>query len=133
MRVKLLSGDLNPSPYPLHPASTYTCEVTITPKVCGGVNWIFEYSQCCLGCIYRLIYYLFFYYLHVLSHIFILFIFTFYLQYFKQKSQINCSQMNTKLMSLYRMVFFQYKTKCDSTKILVIHKKSQFLSELFTW
>ena len=36
MCVKLSPGDLNPVPYPLHPTSTYTCGVTITPRVCGG-------------------------------------------------------------------------------------------------
>ena len=34
MCVKLLFGDLNHGPYPPHPASNYTCEVTIVPKVC---------------------------------------------------------------------------------------------------
>ena len=33
--MKLSPRDLNPSPYPPHPTSTYTCEVTIAPKVCG--------------------------------------------------------------------------------------------------
>ena len=32
MYVKFPLEDLNPGPY-LHPASTYTCEVTIIPKV----------------------------------------------------------------------------------------------------
>ena len=36
MCVKLLPGDLNPDPYPSHPTSTYTCGVTIAPRVCGG-------------------------------------------------------------------------------------------------
>ena len=36
MFVKLPSEDLNPSPYPLHLTSTYTCGVTIAPRVCGG-------------------------------------------------------------------------------------------------
>ena len=30
--VKLLPGNLNPSPYPPHPTSTYTYEVTIAPR-----------------------------------------------------------------------------------------------------
>ena len=29
-------GDLNPGPYPLHSTSTYTCKITIAPRVCGG-------------------------------------------------------------------------------------------------
>ena len=33
--MKLPFGDLNPGPYSSHPTSTYTCEVTIAPKVCG--------------------------------------------------------------------------------------------------
>ena len=36
MCVKLPSGDLNPDPYPPHLISTYTCRVTIAPRVCGG-------------------------------------------------------------------------------------------------
>ena len=36
--MNLSSRDLNPSPYPLHPTSTYTCEVTIVPRVCGGID-----------------------------------------------------------------------------------------------
>ena len=36
MCLKLPLGDLNSGPYPPQPASTYTCKVTITPKVCGG-------------------------------------------------------------------------------------------------
>ena len=39
MCVKLPPEDLNPDPYPLHPINTYTCGVTIAPKVCSG-NWI---------------------------------------------------------------------------------------------
>ena len=34
--VKLIIGDLNFSPYPSHPTSAYTCEVTTLPKVRGG-------------------------------------------------------------------------------------------------
>ena len=37
MCVKLPLGDLNPDLYPLHPTSTYTCRVTNTPKMCGGI------------------------------------------------------------------------------------------------
>ena len=36
MCVKLLPGDLNPGPCPSHPTNTYTCGVTIAPRVCGG-------------------------------------------------------------------------------------------------
>ena len=35
--VKLLSGDLNPDSYPLHPTSTYICEVNIMPRVRGDI------------------------------------------------------------------------------------------------
>ena len=41
MCVKLPSRDLNPGPWPLHPTSTYTCGMTIAPKVCGGDNSTF--------------------------------------------------------------------------------------------
>ena len=33
MCVKPSPGDLNPGPYPPHPTSTYTYEVTIAPRV----------------------------------------------------------------------------------------------------
>ena len=36
MCVKLPLRDLNPDIYPPHPTSTYTCGVTIAPRVCGG-------------------------------------------------------------------------------------------------
>ena len=36
MCVRLFSGDLNSDSYLPHPTSTYTCGVTITPKVCGS-------------------------------------------------------------------------------------------------
>jgi len=36
MYVKLSPGDLNPSPYPLYPTSTYTCRVTTAPRVRSG-------------------------------------------------------------------------------------------------
>ena len=36
MCVKLPHGDLNLSPYPTHPTNTYTCGVTIEPRVCSG-------------------------------------------------------------------------------------------------
>ena len=39
MYVKLRPGVLNPSLYPPHPISIYTCEVTIAPRVCGGYLW----------------------------------------------------------------------------------------------
>ena len=38
--VKFPPRDLNPTPYPSHHISTYTCGVTIAPMVYGGV---FEY------------------------------------------------------------------------------------------
>ena len=34
--MKFSSGDSNSDPYPPYPASTYTCAVTIVPKVCRG-------------------------------------------------------------------------------------------------
>ena len=34
MYMKLSFEDLNPSPCPPHPISTYTCGVTITTRVC---------------------------------------------------------------------------------------------------
>ena len=40
--VKLPPRDLNPSPYPPHPTSTYICRVTIASRVCSGmVNYIY--------------------------------------------------------------------------------------------
>ena len=38
MCVNLPPKDLNPSPCPLHFTSTYTCVVTIAPRVCGGLK-----------------------------------------------------------------------------------------------
>ena len=38
MCVKLFLEDLNPNPCPLHSTSTYICEVTIIPRVCGGIS-----------------------------------------------------------------------------------------------
>ena len=38
MCVKLPPGDLNFSPYPPHPISTYTYGLTIAPRVCGGLS-----------------------------------------------------------------------------------------------
>ena len=35
--VKLFFGELNIDLYPPHPTSTYTCEVTIIPRVCGDI------------------------------------------------------------------------------------------------
>ena len=35
MCIQLPPGDLNPGPCLLHPKSTYTCGLTIAPKVCG--------------------------------------------------------------------------------------------------
>ena len=37
MSVKLSYRDLNPSPYPPHPMSTYTCEITIVKNECGNI------------------------------------------------------------------------------------------------
>ena len=43
--MKLLPEDLNPDPHTLHPTphtphptSTYTCGVTIAPRVCGDMT-----------------------------------------------------------------------------------------------
>ena len=33
--MKLPSADLNSDLYPSHPINTYTCGVTIVPRVCG--------------------------------------------------------------------------------------------------
>ena len=35
MCVKLPLGDLNTDPFPPHPISIYTCEVTIASRVCS--------------------------------------------------------------------------------------------------
>ena len=40
MCVKLSSGDLNSGFCFLHPTSTYTCEMTTTPRVHSGINEI---------------------------------------------------------------------------------------------
>ena len=42
MCVKLPPKDLNSSPWPPHPTSTYTCGVTIALRVCGGWPSIFN-------------------------------------------------------------------------------------------
>ena len=42
MCVKLPFRDLNSRSYPLHPISTYTYKMTITPRVCGGNNLILK-------------------------------------------------------------------------------------------
>ena len=36
MSVKLPPRNLNPTPWPPHPTSTYTCGVTTVPRLCGG-------------------------------------------------------------------------------------------------
>ena len=36
MYVKLPPGDMNLGPYPPHLTNTYTCGVTIAPRLCGG-------------------------------------------------------------------------------------------------
>ena len=38
MCVKLPLRDLNPGPYPPHPTSTYTCEVSTAPRVRDGAQ-----------------------------------------------------------------------------------------------
>ena len=43
MCVKLPPENLNLDPCPPHPTSTYTCEVTITSKVCGGKSNFFTH------------------------------------------------------------------------------------------
>ena len=45
MCVKLLLGDLNPGPYPSHSTSTYTCGVTITPRVYGSMEVLTEFKR----------------------------------------------------------------------------------------
>ena len=47
MCVKLSPGDLNPGPYPSHPTSIYTCGVTNTPRVHGGLFWSLKWIQFC--------------------------------------------------------------------------------------
>ena len=42
MYVKLPPKDLNLDLCPLHPTSTYTCGVTIAPRVCGGQEHILK-------------------------------------------------------------------------------------------
>ena len=42
--MKLPLGDLNLGHYPPHPTSTYTCEMTIAPRVCSG-NTKFVYVK----------------------------------------------------------------------------------------
>ena len=42
MCVKLPPGDLNSNPYPPHPTKSYTCRVTIAPRVCGGSGRLFN-------------------------------------------------------------------------------------------
>ena len=40
MCVKFFPGDLNPDPCTSHPISTYTCGVTIVPRVYGGDEYL---------------------------------------------------------------------------------------------
>ena len=47
MCVKLSPGDLNPGLCPLHATNTYTCEVTIAPRVCGGTNALIKSTIKC--------------------------------------------------------------------------------------
>ena len=42
MYVKFPFRDLNSHSYPLHPTSTYTYKITITPRMCGGNNLILK-------------------------------------------------------------------------------------------
>ena len=49
MCVKLLPRDLNPGPYPSYPTSTYTCGVTIAPRVCNGRDLL----NCLLFCYFE--------------------------------------------------------------------------------
>jgi len=37
MYVKLLPGDLNFGPCPSHFTNIYTYEMTVAPKICGGI------------------------------------------------------------------------------------------------
>ena len=37
MCVKFISGDLNPSIYPLYPTNTYTYKVTIVLRICSDI------------------------------------------------------------------------------------------------
>ena len=55
MCVKLPPGDLNLGHFPLHPTNTYTCKVTIAPKVFRGLlkikfNYITLFSLYCHLC-----------------------------------------------------------------------------------
>ena len=43
MCVKLPLGNLNSGPYLPHYTNTYTCKVTIAPKVCNDINLILDY------------------------------------------------------------------------------------------
>lgn len=38
---KLSPGDLNPDTCPLHPTCIYTCEVIITPRIRGNMNYLY--------------------------------------------------------------------------------------------
>ena len=46
--MKLPPKDLNLGPYPPHPISTYTYEVIIAPRVCGGKNNILCVRKLCI-------------------------------------------------------------------------------------
>ena len=53
MCVKLPPEYLNHGPYLPHPTNTYTCEATITPRVCGGnligfLSWLWFYICVCV-------------------------------------------------------------------------------------
>ena len=48
MCVKLPPGDLNPDPCPSHLTNTYTCGVTIAPRVCGGAVDDLDIMKVCI-------------------------------------------------------------------------------------
>ena len=43
--MKLSPRDLNLGPYPPHPTSTYTYEMTIAPKMCGVPTTLYGKQQ----------------------------------------------------------------------------------------
>ena len=45
MCVRFLPGDLTSDPYLSHLTNTYTCGVTITPRVCGGKKHLSLYLR----------------------------------------------------------------------------------------
>ena len=92
MCVKFPLGDLNPNLYPSHPTSTYTCGVTIAPRVCGG-------KFCKLKCLCIIYIYI---YIYFFLEWFCLFILLFVL---KRRQTIFCMWKNMghiRLMQLKR-------------------------------